>query len=163
MRRKDREVTDFGTIISIIDECDIIRLGMADGDFPYIVPVNFAYTVNGQEICFYIHGAVAGRKYELLTKNPYCSFEMDIPLEMDCIVEMKDVTMRYKSVMGRCKVEFLEGEEKQNAIDNIIMARYEETKNFEYDQANVKRTAIAKLTVLDITAKVNPIRGGADI
>lgn len=45
MRRKDREVTDFDTIVGIIDECDILRLGLADGDYPYIVPVNFAYTV----------------------------------------------------------------------------------------------------------------------
>lgn len=163
MRRKDREVTDFKTITDIIDECNIIRIGIADGDFPYIVPLNFAYTVEGKEICFYIHGAMAGKKYEMLTKNPYCSFEMDIPLEMDCIYEMKDVTMRYKSVMGKCDVEFLEGEEKQFAIDNIIMARYEETKNFDYNRDTVKRTAVAKLTVKEISAKVNPIRGGADI
>lgn len=163
MRRKDREVTDFDTIVSIIDECQIIRLGLADGDYPYIVPVNFAYTVDGDEINFYIHGAMAGKKYEMLTQNPYCSFEMDIPLEMDCIVEKKDVTMRYKSVMGKCKVEFLEDDEKQSAIDNVIMARYEETKSFDYNRETVKRTAVAKLTVIEITAKVNPVRGGADI
>lgn len=163
MRRKDREVTDFDTIVSIIDECQIIRLGLADGDYPYIVPVNFAYTVDGDEINFYIHGAMAGKKYEMLTQNPYCSFEMDIPLEMDCIVEKKDVTMRYKSVMGKCKVEFLEDDEKQSAIDNVIMARYEETKSFDYNRETVKRTAVAKLTVMEITAKVNPVRGGADI
>lgn len=163
MRRRDREVTDFNTIINIIDECDILRLGLADGDFPYIVPVNFAYTVEDEQICFYIHGAMAGRKYELLNKNPLCSFELDIPLEMDCIVEQKDVTMRYKSVMGKCKVEFLEGEEKQSAIDDIIMARYEATRDFDYNRSAVARTAVAKLIVTEISAKVNPVRGGADI
>lgn len=69
MRRKDREVTDFDTIVKIINECDIIRLGLSDGDFPYIVPVNFAYSVEGQKICFYIHGAMAGRKFELMNRN----------------------------------------------------------------------------------------------
>lgn len=162
MRRKDREVTDFNTIVGIIDECDIIRLGISDGDYPYIVPVNFAYTVEGQDICFYIHGAMAGRKYELLSQKKCCSFEMDIPLEMDCIVEKKDVTMRYKSVMGTAKVQFLDGEEKQDAIDNIIMARYEQTQNFDYNKATVARTAVARLVVDELTAKVNPIRGGAD-
>lgn len=163
MRRKDREVSDFKTIIGIIDECEIIRIGLSDGDFPYIVPVNFAYTVEDEEICFYIHGAMAGKKYEMLTKKPYCSFEMDIPLEMDCIVEKKDVTMRYKSVMGKCKVEFLEGEEKEFAIDNVIMARHEETRNFDYNREAIKRTAVAKLTVMELSAKANPISGGADI
>lgn len=163
VRRKDREVTDFHTILGIIDECDILRIGLADGDFPYIVPLNFAYTVDGEQICFYIHGAMAGKKYEMLKKSPFCSFEMDIPLEMDCMVEKRDVTMRYKSVMGKCKVEFLEGEAKQSAIDDVIMARYEATKNFEYNQNVVKQTAVAKLTVLEYSAKVNPIQGGADL
>ena len=163
MRRKDREVTDRNAIISIIDECEIIRLGLADGDFPYIVPVNFGYTATDDEIAFYIHGAIAGRKYEMLKNNPNCSFEMDLPLLLECLVEEKDATMRYKSVMGKCTAEQLEGEEKQNAIDNIIMARYDETRNFEYNRDVVERTAIFKLTVTEITAKVNPLRGGADL
>lgn len=160
MRRKDREVTDLNTILSIIDECDIIRIGLADGDFPYIVPLNFAYTVEGKQIYFYVHGAMAGRKYELMKKNGKCSFEMDIPIEMDCIIEKKDVTMRYKCIMGTAAITFLDGEEKQNAIDNIIMNHYAETRNFDYNRAAVTRTAVAKLTVIELTAKVNPIRGG---
>lgn len=162
MRRKDREVTDFETILGIIDECNIIRIGLADGDFPYIVPLNFAYTVSGKQIEFYVHGAMAGRKYELMKKNQKCSFEMDIPLKMDCMVDKKDVTMRYKSVMGTADITFLEGEEKQNAIDSIIMNRYEETRNFDYNRKTVAVTAVAKLTVIDLTAKVNPIGGAAD-
>ncbi len=161
MRRKDREVTDFSKIVAIIEECEIIRLGLSDGDFPYVVPVNFAYTVDGTQICFYIHGAMAGRKYELMNKNKKCSFEMDIPLKMECIYEKKDVTMRYKSVMGTASISFLSDEEKQNAIDNVIMARYEETKAFEYNKAALSRTAVAKLAVLNITAKVNPLPSDA--
>lgn len=162
MRRKDREVTDFNEIIKIIDECEIIRLGLSDGNFPYIVPVNFAYTVNEKQVEFYIHGAMAGKKYEMLTSNPFCSFEMDVSLEMDCIAEKKDVTMRYRCVMGKAKVEFLDGEEKQHAIDDILMARNEKTRNFEYNKSALRRTAVAKLTVLDISAKVNPVRKTAN-
>lgn len=163
MRRKDREVTDFDKIIEIIDECSIVRLGLADGDFPYIVPVNFAYSIENGQLFLYIHGAMAGRKYELLRANPKCSFEMDIPLQMDCIYDKKDVTMRYKSVMGTANVEFLEGEERQRAIDEVIMARYDETRSFEYNKAAVAHTTVAKLKAIELTAKVNPISGGADI
>ncbi len=162
MRRKDREVTDFEQIVGIIDKCQIVRLGLASGDFPYIVPVNFAYTVEGKQIYLYIHGAMAGRKYELLSKNPNCSFEMDIPIQMDCIYEKKDVTMRYESVMGKAEAVFLEGEEKQRAMDEVIMNRYEETRNFEYNRAAVVRTAVVRLKVTEITAKANPLSGGAD-
>ena len=157
MRRKDREVTDFETILGIIDECDIIRIGLADGDFPYIVPLNFAYTVSEKQIEFYVHGAMAGRKYELMNRNRKCSFEMDLPLGMDCMVEKKDVTMRYKSVMGTAAITFLEGEERQNVIDRIIMNRYEETRGFDYNRKTVAVTAVAKLTVIELTAKANPV------
>lgn len=163
MRRKDREVTDFETVVSIIDECDIIRLGLSDGDYPYIVPVNFAYRTEGNQIYFFIHGAMAGRKFELMTKNPRCSFEMDIPLEMDCMVEKKDVTMRYKSVMGKADIRFLDGKERVWAIDDVIMARYEETKNFDYNKAVVERTAVAELKVTELTAKANLIKGGEGV
>lgn len=157
MRRKDREVTDFNTIKGIIDECEIIRLGLADGDYPYVVPLNFAYTIENETVTFYVHGAMAGRKYELMKRNGKCSFEMDIPLMIDCIYEKKDVTMRYKSVMGTADIVFLEGKEKENAVDNIIMARHEETKGFEYNRDVLPRTAVARLNVKELSAKINPV------
>lgn len=162
MRRKDREVTDLNEIVKIIDACDVLRLGLADGDYPYIVPVNFAYAANGKQIVFYIHGAMAGKKYEMLQKNPHCSFEMDIPIGIDFVHEKKDVTMRYKCVMGKADVTFLEGKEKQAAMDDIIMNRYEKTRHFAYNKKLLAGTAVAKLTVTELTAKVNPVSRAAD-
>lgn len=163
MRRKDRKVTDLDEIIEIIDECEIVRIGLADGNYPYIVPLNFGYEVVGNQIALYIHGAMAGRKYEMLKKNPFCSFEMDVPLQMDCMIAQKDVTMRYKCVMGKATAHFLDGEERQRIIDDVIMARHEETKNFEYNKVMVERTAVVRLEVTEMTAKVNPIVAGADV
>lgn len=157
MRRQDREVKDFFEIVRIIDACEIVRLGLADGDYPYIVPVNFAYKAANRAITLYIHGASAGRKYQLLQQNPVCSFEMDIPLKIDCIHDTKEVTMRYKCVMGKATVKFLNGKDKQAAIDDI-MARYKETRCFQYNKNAVELTSVAELTVTEITAKVNPIR-----
>ena len=163
MRRKDREVTDHDEIMSMIDSCSIIRFGLADGDYPYIVPVNFSYKEDGGRLAFYIHGALAGRKYELLNKNGKCSFEMDIPLGMECIEESHDVTERYMSVMGTAGVSFVPDDEKKSIIDSVIMARYPETRNFRYNEAAISRTMIAKLTVESISAKANRPRSGADI
>lgn len=165
MRRKDREVADFDKIVEIIDECPIIRIGMADGNFPYIVPLNFSYTVDreNKKVAFYIHGAMAGRKYTLLTSNPYCSFEMDINIKMDLLYEHHDITTRYKSVMGEAKVTLLEGDEKVRAIEDIILARYKETKGFDYNRESVSRTAIFRLDVISMTGKANPITGGPDL
>ena len=76
-RRHDREVTNTKDILDIIDACEVMRLGLADGLYPYIVPVNFAYQYKDGELFLYLHGASAGRKYELLRKNKCCTFEMD--------------------------------------------------------------------------------------
>ncbi|MCR5108386.1 MAG: pyridoxamine 5'-phosphate oxidase family protein [Lachnospiraceae bacterium] len=162
MRRKDREVVDFDKIVSMIDGFEVVRLGFADGDYPYIVPLTFGYEVVDKHIYIYVHGAMAGRKYELMQKNKKCSFEMDEALRMECLTEAKDVTMRYKSVMGTATIDLLEGEDRQRAIDDVIMARHEETKHFDYNRKKVPVTAVARLTVRNITAKVNPLGGGPD-
>ncbi len=162
MRRKDREVTDINEIIGMIDNCDIMRIGLADGDCPYIVPVNFSYKYEDGKLALYIHGAMAGRKYELINKNGKCSFEMDTPLGMECLAEHKDVTERYLSVMGTADIELIPNEDKKSVIDNIIMARYEETRDFKYNESVVPHTMIAKLNVREITAKANKPQGGPD-
>ncbi len=165
MRRKDREVTDYTKMVEIIDECPIIRIGMAAGNFPYIVPLNFSYTVDRdkKKVAFYIHGAMAGRKFELLTANPYCSFELDVNIRMELIPEHHDITTRYKSVMGTAKVTLLDGEEKVRAIEDIILGRYKATKGFDYNRSALPRTAVFRLDVIDMTAKANPIGGGPDV
>lgn len=163
MRRKDREVTDFNQIISIIDKCEIIRIGLADGDFPYIVPLNFHYEVTDKnQINFYIHGAMAGRKYELMQKLKKCSFEMDVPLKIDYLYDCHDITMRYESVMGTATLEFINDEDKEQVMQEKILSRYEEMSKFPWNRDSLKRCAIVKLSVNEITAKINPLKGSAD-
>ena len=162
MRRKDREVKDINEIIGIIDQCDIVRIGLADDIYPYIVPVNFSYTYENGQLALYIHGAMAGRKYELIKKNGKCSFEMDIPLGIECLTEHKDVTERYLSVMGTADITLIPNEDKKAVIDNIIMARYEATRDFAYNEAAVAHTMIARLDVAELTAKANKPKSGPD-
>ncbi len=155
MRRSDREITDFGKIVEIIGRCDVLRLGLCDGGLPYIVPVNFGFTAADGVIKFYIHGAKAGRKYELLKRYGVCSFEADNLIAVVCRKIKRNATARYESVMGTAEARFLEGEEKSRAIDEYIMARYPETREFDYDRSAVERTAVIELTVKEITAKAN--------
>ena len=44
MRLAKREVTDTEALRAIIDACKTVRLGLADDDGIFIVPVNFGYT-----------------------------------------------------------------------------------------------------------------------
>lgn len=162
MRRKDREVKDFEVIKQIIDGCEIIRIGLSDEDrYPYIVPLNFGYEIEGEQIYFYIHGAMAGRKYELMQKNGVCSFEMDCGHKLELLHEHKEVTMRYKSLMGKADIEFLTDEEKLHGIDRI-MKRDERTRDFAYSKAPVVHTAVIRLKVTEYSGKINPVSGDAN-
>ena len=66
MRRKDREVTDFQTMVDIMSRCRVCRLALNDGEVPYLLPVNFGMEVQGGTVTLYFHGAAEGRKYELM-------------------------------------------------------------------------------------------------
>ena len=52
MRRKDREITDREEILAIIRKCDVCRIALNDGDYPYIVPLNFGLDVQGDQVFF---------------------------------------------------------------------------------------------------------------
>lgn len=165
MRRKDREITDFNQIVKMISHCEVLRLGLADGEFPYIVPVNFSYeadAANGN-ICFYIHGAMAGRKYELLKKNPKCSFEMDNLLKIDYLYDCHDITTRYECVMGTAEAEEIADYNKEKIMQEKVLSRWEEAKTFPWNRDSLARCAMFKLVVKSISGKMNPLSGGADL
>ena len=58
MRRKDKEITNSPDLEVILQKAKVCRLGLLDGDLPYIVPINYGY--NTGEI--FIHAAKEGKK-----------------------------------------------------------------------------------------------------
>ena len=158
MRRKDREVLNFDTVRQIIDSCEIINIGLFDPDdpnFPYIVPVNFGYTIDeNNDISFYIHGARAGRKFGLMQKNRECTFMMYCDSYTELIPSVKDVTSRYKCIMGKAEVTLLEGEDVLLGLQ-CMMDRREDTRSFDWNRDAVPRVAVWKLRVTELSAKIN--------
>ena len=43
MRRKEREITGIDDIEKVIKSANVCRIGLVDGDEPYVVPVCFGY------------------------------------------------------------------------------------------------------------------------
>ena len=77
MRRAEREVTQLGQMLEIMERCDCCRLGLGDGDSVYIVPLNFGWKETAGKITLFFHGAEAGKKMERLNALPRAGFEMD--------------------------------------------------------------------------------------
>ena len=98
MRRKEREIKDIETIVSIIEHMRTIRVAIASDDAPYIVPLSFGFERNGDDLIFYLHSAKEGRKIELIGKNPAVGFEMDECLKLKGEEEACTWTAEYVSV-----------------------------------------------------------------
>lgn len=151
MRRSDREITDFAEIVSVIEKCDVCRLALNNGDYPYIIPLNFGMTVENGVITLWFHSAAEGTKLELIQKDNRASFEMDCEHQLVTDTEQGNCTMNYKSVVGKGTVEFVPEEEKINAL-KILMTHYRK-EEFPFNTKVVPHTAVYKLTVTEITGK----------
>lgn len=151
MRRSDREIKEFDEIVKVIEKCDVCRLGLNDGEYPYIVPLNFGMQIEDGKIVLYFHGAVEGKKYDLIARNHKASFEMDCSHRLVMDYEEKSCTMEYESVIGHGTVEILTEEEKYEALC-ILMKHYHQ-EDFEFDRRVMPATTVFKLTVDACTGK----------
>ena len=120
MRRSDREITDLGEILSIINDCKVIHLAMVDDGEPYLLPLNFGYACEGGAFSFFCHSAREGRKLDILRKNPTVAFEMDCRGALDEHDVACQCGYYFASVTGVGHVEFLDGEEKLAALTALM-------------------------------------------
>lgn len=78
MRKTDREVKEIEKISEILDNCDTVRIGFFDTEYPYIVPLSFGYEIDGAKIIIYTHGAKEGKKHDLAINSPKVCVEADL-------------------------------------------------------------------------------------
>jgi len=153
MRRKDKEITEPAAIRAVIEKATVCRLGMVDGNQPYIVPVCFGYHDN----VLYFHSASKGRKIDLLRKNPNVCIEFDLLAEPIESENACDWSMRYQSVIGFGKAVFIEDlDEKRKAL-GIIMAQYTD-REFQFPEKMLKATRVFRVEIEQVTGKQSGIR-----
>lgn len=150
MRRSDREIKSFDEIVEVMEKCDVCRLALNGGDYPYILPLNFGMRVNGGKITLYFHGASEGTKYELMKKDSRASFEMDCGHRLALDGGRGRCTMEYESVIGRGMLEPVPEEEKYEALC-ILTEHYR--KGFEFDKSAMPITTVFRLNVEQLTGK----------
>ena len=157
--KREREVTDINEIKEILDKSMIVHVGMIDGDEPYVVPMNYGYTLEDGELCIYLHGATVGRKIDIIKANPKVFFEMEcdvIPFEGKVACQYGTT---YASVMGLGKAEVLETPEEK--IDGLVKFMKTQTgKDFAFDEKMVSIVSVIKITATDFTAKKRPLPMG---
>ncbi len=156
MRRSDRQVKDFGAILDILGSCDVCRLAFNDVDAPYIVPLNFGISVDGERVVLYFHGATEGRKLDLIRSRGVAAFEADCGHRLVSDSRRGYCTMEYASVMGVGEVEIVDDEAERERGLELLAAKYH-PDGFEFDRAAMPRTAVFKLVVKEMTAKARKV------
>ena len=153
--KREREVTDINEIKEILDKSMIIHVGMVDDGEPYVVPMNYGYTLEDGELCIYLHGATIGRKLDIIRKNPKVFFEMECdvtPFEGKVACQYGTT---YASVMGRGTAVVLESSDEK--IDGLTKFMKTQTgKDFTFDEKMVSIVSVIKIAASDFTAKKRP-------
>lgn len=153
--RREREITDINEIKEILDKAMVVHVGMIDEDEPYVVPMNYGYTLENDELCLYLHGAVAGRKIDIIKKNPKVFFELECdvsPFEGEYACQYGTA---YASVMGLGKAELLENTESKKQGLSLFM-KTQTGKDFVFQDKMVSMVSVIKITATDFTAKKRP-------
>ncbi|MFC1883776.1 pyridoxamine 5'-phosphate oxidase family protein [Thermodesulfobacteriota bacterium] len=148
MRRHEKEIFELSAIEAVIHDSVVCRLGISDGDVPYIVPLCFGY----KDRTLYFHGSKKGKKITLLRKNDIVCFEFDLDIEVVENVKACDWGVRFRSVIGYGKADVIEDlEEKRKALE-IIMHHYSD-KEFQFSEKAIEGTAVIRVDVESMTGK----------
>jgi nitroimidazol reductase NimA-like FMN-containing flavoprotein (pyridoxamine 5'-phosphate oxidase superfamily) len=141
--------TNRDVIESIIRQATVCRIGLCDGDQPYVVPVCFGY----QDGVLYFHASPKGRKMDILRKNNAVCVEFDVDQEIVKAERACKWGIKYRSVIGYGEAFFVEeAEEKRRALD-IIMRHYGGEPQ-DYSEATIAKTAVARVEIQGATAKI---------
>jgi nitroimidazol reductase NimA-like FMN-containing flavoprotein (pyridoxamine 5'-phosphate oxidase superfamily) len=149
MRRKDKEIRNEKIIIEILEKSAICRLGLAENNEAYIVPVYFCYS----EGYIYCHSAMQGRKIDMLNRNNKVTFEIEYSDEIIKKVTACEWSARYRSLMGRGTVFFENDAHLKEEALAMIMVKYGATGELVFDQNSLGRTVILKIRIDSLSGK----------
>lgn len=152
MRRKEREITDPGEIISIISRAIVCRIAFANDNIPYIVPMNYGYSFDERPNLFF-HCANEGKKLDMIRKNNFVCFEIDSDHAIYSGEKGCEWGMKYSSIVGFGRIFIITDQfEKRKCLD-LIMEHYGGKGEYAYDEKTLCRTTILKLEISEMTCK----------
>ncbi len=156
MTKRELQVTDLNEIRAILDTAKVLHLGLAVNNEPYVVPMNYGYTMENGKLTLYLHSAVKGKKLDMLQANPNVFFELDCnrkPFEGE---KPCQYGLAYSSVMGRGKAVMVEDVEEKMAAMTTLM-KTQTDKDFTFNERLVSIVAVIRIDVSEYTAKHRPI------
>ena len=156
MTKREFQITDENQIRNILDTAKVLRLGLAVDNEPYVVPMNYGYTMEDGRLVLYLHSAVRGKKLDMIRANSRVVFELDCdvtPFEGKVACQYG---LTYSSIMGRGTARIVEDvEEKMQAMS--ILMKTQTRKEFTFNERLVSIVAVIRIDVEEYTAKHRPL------
>ena len=156
MTKRELQVTDPQQIQAILDTANVLHLGLCVDNEPYVVPMNYGYTMEGGKLVLYLHCATQGKKLDMIRANPRVFFELDcdrMPFEGDKPCQYGLV---YSSVMGRGTARILEDTEEKIRAMTLLM-KTQTGKDFDFTDRLVSIVSVIRIDVAEFTAKHRPL------
>jgi len=153
MRRKDREMGDLNEIVRIIDRCDVCHMGLSEDGRPYVVPLSFGYSVQGNKIAFCFHCASEGRKIEMIRKNPKVCLQFDCGHRLMTGDKACDCTTEYESVIAFGTAELVADRDEKIRALTQLMKHYEKGETFDFDSRMVDLVTVIQVKAEQIGGK----------
>ena len=156
MTKRERQITDEAQILRILDTAKVLHLGLCANNEPYVVPMNYGYTMEDGKLIIYLHSALQGKKLDMIQANPNVFFEMDcdrVPFESKLPCQYG---LSYYSVMGRGTASIVEDVDEKKRAMSILM-KTQTAKDFSFEDRLVSIVAVVRIDVSEYTAKHRPI------
>ena len=156
MTKRELQVTDENQIREILDTAKVLHLGMCVDNEPYVVPMNYGYTMEEGKLVFYLHSAVRGKKLDMLRANPKVFVELDCDRQPFEGEKPCQYGLAYSSLMGRGTARIIEDVEEKMAAMTALM-KTQVQKDFTFNEKLVSIVAVVRIDVEEYTAKHRPI------
>ena len=156
LTKREYQITNEAEIRQILDTANVLHLGLAVEGEPYVVPMNYGFTLEEGKLTLFVHSAVKGKKLDMIQANPKVYFSIDtdrIPFEgkVPC-----QYGLSYRAVSGWGKAAIVEDvEEKKQAMTTLM--KTQTGKDFSFEDRLVSIVAAIRIDVAEFTAKHRPI------
>lgn len=150
MRRNDREIRDRKEFRRILQSAAVCRLGMYDGEYPYVLPVNFAY--EPAEDLLFFHSAKEGKKIDILAGEPRVCIEIDEPGKVidkgpPCDAGFTYTSLVCRGTAGRCT----DKTEQQRALQ--LLTRKYLGREHTFTTAELDSVVVYKIKLTGVSGK----------
>ena len=154
--KRETQVIDENQIKYILDTAKVLNLGLAVDNMPYVVPMNYGYTMEEGKLVLYLHSAVKGNKLDMIRVNPNVYFSMDCDHKRFEGEKPCQYGLAYAAVMGRGTAVIVEDVEEKKRAMSILM-KTQTQKDFTFEDRLVTIVAVIRIDVAEYTAKIRSV------